>query len=536
MFRSIPILRGLQEMRAVQVFFLSGKPQPVQGSSSCCQTTVVTDSFPLVLSLSTLRLPSLPTTIQRRFLSDPPPGRPFRGAPAWASFLGQPSHPSSASLVSPPRRSSAARHPSPLSAFNHRELSALPQQRLLRPLVRKKRRSIRCWSDRLSRMKIVSLVVDRSMGDRKEELGERYEGRESRPCLLEEALSYEGSNLRLGIPIELGSKAKRWRSPNERSSVFACLSLSSRTYQLQFQSAASTVLTSLFLSFLSPFPPAPHLRINPVGIQLLSPRLHPQVFPSNAQNPPRTPKPEDIATSKEHLQSNGLFKESPPIIDPIDFDLPKLKGDSIDEHFHTIGVQVSRHLLQKLAEEASSVLSQKWRDREQALQHRCGEVDPSVAEPGSFPSLYTSSFSNPNPTSPSPKPTLPLPPPISRPSSLMRPAGPNTPKTARPSPSLTRKARQCSPSTSRSSTRSTPTPSWLPPALQTPGTFGSHLGSPANRLSKNTSSRSVLPTSLESSSATTSATTGARSSRSIISTGRRTGSSIRSPSMRRLRA
>ncbi|KAL7410790.1 DNA polymerase family A-domain-containing protein [Mrakia frigida] len=81
-----------------------------------------------------------------------------------------------------------------------------------------------------------------------------------------------------------------------------------------------------------------HPRINPVGIQLLSQSLHNQIFPTPH---PSSPNGEDIATARLHLKDNNLLLEMPPHQPQIDFQLPKLQGKTIDEHFYHLGIEES---------------------------------------------------------------------------------------------------------------------------------------------------------------------------------------------------
>ena len=76
------------------------------------------------------------------------------------------------------------------------------------------------------------------------------------------------------------------------------------------------------------------IRRNEVGIQMLSHKLHKQIFNS-------TPNiGSDIITlSKEHLQKHGLLGKTSPIVREPDFLLPPLVGNHISCHFKTIAKQ-----------------------------------------------------------------------------------------------------------------------------------------------------------------------------------------------------
>lgn len=79
------------------------------------------------------------------------------------------------------------------------------------------------------------------------------------------------------------------------------------------------------------------IRVNPVGIQLLSRSLHRQIFPSPN---PSSPNGDDVNTSRQHLFRNHLLLDMPPSQPEINFQLPKLQGKTIDEHFYKLGIEV----------------------------------------------------------------------------------------------------------------------------------------------------------------------------------------------------
>ncbi|CCD25198.1 DNA-directed DNA polymerase gamma MIP1 NDAI_0E03810 [Naumovozyma dairenensis CBS 421] len=83
-------------------------------------------------------------------------------------------------------------------------------------------------------------------------------------------------------------------------------------------------------------------RINPVGIQHLSKSLHAQLF----GNKKHSLKEESMTTeeranlinlSKQLLKNHGLLGKKTSISEPISFELPKLQGNSLDEHFQKLG-------------------------------------------------------------------------------------------------------------------------------------------------------------------------------------------------------
>ena len=83
-------------------------------------------------------------------------------------------------------------------------------------------------------------------------------------------------------------------------------------------------------------------RYNDIGVQQLSSRLHPQVFPGRAT----VPRPELVELSKDHLRRHELLGKNQDDSPPIAFDAPAIHGESLDEHFHRLGLDASEPYLQ----------------------------------------------------------------------------------------------------------------------------------------------------------------------------------------------
>lgn len=83
-------------------------------------------------------------------------------------------------------------------------------------------------------------------------------------------------------------------------------------------------------------------RYNEVGVQQLSEYIFPQIFP-NGSNPP----PEDLVRlSVDHLKRHELYGKNTDASGPIAFDLPKLHGNTLDEHFYKLGIDCAGSHLQ----------------------------------------------------------------------------------------------------------------------------------------------------------------------------------------------
>ncbi|KAF8609716.1 hypothetical protein BDV93DRAFT_602342 [Ceratobasidium sp. AG-I] len=77
---------------------------------------------------------------------------------------------------------------------------------------------------------------------------------------------------------------------------------------------------------------------NEVGVQLLSRKLHSQIFPGSDHD-----RASDLAaeTSRRHLAHHGLDIKLASELPETSFELPALQGRSIDEHFYNIGVHMA---------------------------------------------------------------------------------------------------------------------------------------------------------------------------------------------------
>lgn len=103
-------------------------------------------------------------------------------------------------------------------------------------------------------------------------------------------------------------------------------------------------------------------RFNDIGVQQLSDYVHPQVFPGKI----RTPEPELVALSRDHLARHDLLGKSQSGAEPIAFDLPPLQGKTLDEHFFKLGMDASEPYLtyaKSYAAVTSPTKPRKWARR-----------------------------------------------------------------------------------------------------------------------------------------------------------------------------
>ena len=73
---------------------------------------------------------------------------------------------------------------------------------------------------------------------------------------------------------------------------------------------------------------------NELGVQLLSKKLHDQIF-RGASFPP--PPPAYTRIAQDHLKAHGLDPAQGSVLPNIGFTLPPIQGRTLDEHFYRIG-------------------------------------------------------------------------------------------------------------------------------------------------------------------------------------------------------
>ncbi|KAL4247568.1 DNA polymerase type-A family protein [Abortiporus biennis] len=95
---------------------------------------------------------------------------------------------------------------------------------------------------------------------------------------------------------------------------------------------------------------------NELGVQLLSRKLHEQIF-RNVSFPP--PDKTFVAIAKEHLNMHGLDPAQGSVLPDIGFTLPSLQGRTLDEHFYRIGAEVSQPWLNYAKELSTAQLPPK---------------------------------------------------------------------------------------------------------------------------------------------------------------------------------
>jgi DNA polymerase gamma 1 len=82
-------------------------------------------------------------------------------------------------------------------------------------------------------------------------------------------------------------------------------------------------------------------RYNEIGVQQLSSYMQAQVFLRS----PTSASPELVELSKDHLRRHNLLGKNQDDSQPIAFDLPALQGQTLDEHFHKLGVDAGEPYL-----------------------------------------------------------------------------------------------------------------------------------------------------------------------------------------------
>ncbi|KAI0408592.1 DNA polymerase gamma [Xylaria palmicola] len=82
-------------------------------------------------------------------------------------------------------------------------------------------------------------------------------------------------------------------------------------------------------------------RFNEIGVQHLSAHMYKQVFSSESTPPPK----ELVELSKDHLRRHELLGKNTDNTTPVSFDIPQIQGDTLDEHFHKLGVDCAEPFL-----------------------------------------------------------------------------------------------------------------------------------------------------------------------------------------------
>ncbi|KAK6351145.1 DNA-directed DNA polymerase gamma mip1 [Orbilia javanica] len=125
---------------------------------------------------------------------------------------------------------------------------------------------------------------------------------------------------------------------DERLAVAAASSIPTPSTSTLPPTPDSTESTTLDATPDSSIEPAnlegPQARFNEIQVQHISDQLHKQIFGAH------TPKPVDerlVDLAKQHLDIHDLLGKQSEPTKPIGFDMPKLVGESLDEHFYKLG-------------------------------------------------------------------------------------------------------------------------------------------------------------------------------------------------------
>ncbi|RKP35211.1 DNA polymerase family A-domain-containing protein, partial [Dimargaris cristalligena] len=126
----------------------------------------------------------------------------------------------------------------------------------------------------------------------------------------------------------------------------------------------------------------PDVRLNPIGIQMLSPNLQKAVFPR-----PRYPEPRPVQTALaiEHLEQQGIWGQPISTTPPVDLPLPELEGATIQDHFYHLGRQAAEPYLgyakRAMRSELPPMPTEWCADRSGWMRYAPGRVPEPVAAP-----------------------------------------------------------------------------------------------------------------------------------------------------------
>ncbi|KAI2636431.1 DNA polymerase family A [Hypomontagnella submonticulosa] len=100
-------------------------------------------------------------------------------------------------------------------------------------------------------------------------------------------------------------------------------------------------------------------RFNEIGVQQVSARIYDQIFLEGGEPPPK----ELVELSKDHLRRHDLLGKNTDNNAPIAFDVPKLQGRTLDEHFYKLGVDCAEPFLshaKEFARQNAPPRPRKW--------------------------------------------------------------------------------------------------------------------------------------------------------------------------------
>ncbi|VDB83211.1 unnamed protein product [Peniophora sp. CBMAI 1063] len=124
---------------------------------------------------------------------------------------------------------------------------------------------------------------------------------------------------------------------------------------------------------------------NEVGVQLLSRRLHEQIF-KNVSFPP--PDARYVRIAQDHLQMHGLDRTQGSVLPDIGFTLPALQGNNLDEHFHRIGAHAAEpwlSLSKRLVDMELQPQPEEWDVRSGWTKYHHHADGSSYSEPVDYP-------------------------------------------------------------------------------------------------------------------------------------------------------
>ncbi|KAI1771330.1 DNA polymerase family A-domain-containing protein [Hypoxylon cercidicola] len=100
-------------------------------------------------------------------------------------------------------------------------------------------------------------------------------------------------------------------------------------------------------------------RFNEIGVQHVSAHIYKQIFPKGRDPPPK----ELVKLSEDHLRRHNLLGKNTDNNAPIAFDVPPLQGQTLDEHFHRLGVDCAEPFLsyaKEFARQDTPPRPRKW--------------------------------------------------------------------------------------------------------------------------------------------------------------------------------
>ncbi|KAH9883709.1 DNA polymerase gamma [Xylariomycetidae sp. FL2044] len=121
-------------------------------------------------------------------------------------------------------------------------------------------------------------------------------------------------------------------------------------------------------------------RFNEIGVQGVSSHVYDQIFPKGSPPVPT----ELVNLSQDHLRRHDLYGKNTDNTPPIAFDLPPIQGNTLDEHFHKLGIDCAEPFLsysKEFARANAPTRPKKWVRRSGWTKYHSDGTSEQVESP-----------------------------------------------------------------------------------------------------------------------------------------------------------